>query len=242
MIAFGFPTVSSAEDNNLLNSMRDQVESFTTTNEVNSTHLDVEKEHDLIKTETSELKKATQTLMDETIKASFQAKIEVGVNENLNVKAKLKDTEELVVDLPKVKPVVSPIKKKLNDDEGIRDTEIKDIKVDLVQEEKSHQLNIHTSKLEKSIPLPLTPKKPTFYDHPVFLGTSGPTITVPSLSTGEIRSIGSIYGFLPDQLQPITGEQGLFADKVSFYFDQWLNAPPVQPPETSFFFSIFNKK
>ncbi|WP_243298244.1 hypothetical protein [Bacillus litorisediminis] len=76
-----------------------------------------------------------------------------------------------------------------------------------------------------------------FYDHPGVIGLPGGSFGSIIPNHSDISTGGVIYGLLQDPQRIFEFKQGVLSGKVSFYFDQWLNAPPVQPPETSFFFS-----
>ncbi|MET3698576.1 hypothetical protein SAMN05877753_104188 [Bacillus oleivorans] len=75
-----------------------------------------------------------------------------------------------------------------------------------------------------------------FYEHPGVVGPQSGGFGSGHSANSDLNSSGAFYGFLQDQLRVFELKQSVLSGRVSFYFDQWLNAPPVQPPETSFFF------
>ncbi|HWO74503.1 MAG TPA: hypothetical protein VNM69_01145 [Bacillus sp. (in: firmicutes)] len=91
---------------------------------------------------------------------------------------------------------------------------------------------------EASNPLPKQERPMLFfYDHPGVIGLPGGSYGSVTPNHSDMSTGGVIYGLLQDPQRIFEFKQGVLSGKVSFYFDQWLNAPPVQPPETSFFFS-----
>ncbi|WP_343796927.1 hypothetical protein [Bacillus carboniphilus] len=73
--------------------------------------------------------------------------------------------------------------------------------------------------------------------HPILAPSYNPVGHSVNMVDGQ--NINTLYGFISDEAHFSRAKQVLHVDRITFYFDQWLNAPPTQPPESSFFLQTF---